>query len=334
MRAVKHQEFWRGRNVFVTGANGFLGSWLASALVDLGAEVIVLVRDRVLRGGLQLQGLEDKVTLVGGDLTDYALLERTLNEYWIDTCFHVAAQAIVKVANRSPLSTFESNIRGTWHLLEACRNSREVSRIVVASSDKAYGDHDQLPYEEILSLRGSYPYDVSKVCADILARCYANTYGLPLAVTRCANLYGGGDLNFSRLIPETMRAVLTDLDPIIRSDGTLIRDYMHVQDGVEGYLLLAENIGRDCINGEAFNFGTERPISVLELVTKIIELSGRANLKPNVRGQGKPHAEIDRQYLSSRKAAEHLGWEVQTDLETGLMETLEWYQGYLAQTWI
>lgn len=328
---LSRREFWRGRHVFITGANGFLGSWLARALVELGAEVVVLVRDQVARGGLRLQGVEDRVTLVNGDLTDYALLERTLNEYWIDSCFHVAAQAIVSVANRSPLSTFESNIRGTWHLLEACRNSPEVTRMVVASSDKAYGPHTQLPYEEGLSLNGSYPYDASKACADILANCYARTFDLPLAITRCANLYGGGDLNFSRLIPDTMRAVLCDQDPIIRSDGTLVRDYMYVQDGVEGYLRLAENMDRECISGEAFNFGTERPVSVLDLVTRIIELSGRDNLKPKIQGRGKPHAEIDRQFLSSRKAADLLGWEAQIDFDTGLRETLKWYQAYLAQ---
>lgn len=326
------QDFWRGRKVFITGANGFLGSWLTKALVDHGAEVVALVRDRVAHGGLRLQGVEDSITWVNGDLTDYALLERTLNEYWIDSCFHVAAQAIVSVANRSPLSTFESNIRGTWHLLEACRNSQGVSRIVVASSDKAYGDHAQLPYEESLSLNGSYPYDASKACADILANCYARTFDLPLAITRCANLYGGGDLNFSRLIPDTIRAVLANQDPVIRSDGTLVRDYMYVQDGVEGYLLLAENIEQDRIRGEAFNFSAEQPAGVLELVTKIIELSGRQSLKPNILGKGKPHAEIDRQYLSSRKAAELLGWKAQRDLDSGLAETLKWYQDYFALT--
>ncbi|MFQ5923632.1 MAG: GDP-mannose 4,6-dehydratase [Anaerolineales bacterium] len=328
---MSRQEFWRGRKVFITGANGFLGSWLARALVSHGAEVVALVRDRVAQGGLRLQGVEDSVTLVNGDLTDYALLERTLNEYWIDSCFHVAAQAIVSVANRSPLSTFESNIRGTWHLLEACRSRPEVTCIVIASSDKAYGDHAQLPYEETLSLNGAYPYDASKACAVILASCYARTFELPLAITRCANLYGGGDLNFSRLIPDTMRAVLEDQDPIIRSDGTLVRDYMYVQDGVEGYLLLAEKIEQDHIKGEAFNFGAERPISVLDLVAKIIELSGRQNLKPSIRGKGKPHAEIDRQYLSSHKAAKFLGWKAQRDLDSGLIETLKWYEAFFAQ---
>lgn len=328
---MTREDFWQERKVFITGANGFLGSWLTKALVDKGAEVVALVRDRVTRGGLHLQNLEGQVTMVSGDLTNYALLERTLNEYWIDTCFHVAAQSIVAVANRSPLSTFESNIRGTWHLLEACRNSQTVTRIVVASSDKAYGGHDQLPYEESFNLNGIYPYDASKACADILARCYARTYNLPLAVTRCANLYGGGDLNFSRLIPDTIRAVLTHRDPIIRSDGTLVRDYMYIQDAVDAYLLLAENMEKDGIKGEAFNFGTERPASVIEVVTKIIKLSGQYDLKPNILGKGKPHAEIDRQYLSSHKVAERLGWRVKWTFEEGLRETIEWYRHYLAQ---
>lgn len=329
MSTRQRRDFWQDRKVLITGANGFLGSWLTRGLVDNGAEVVALLRDRVAPGGLHLQNLEGQVTMVSGDLTDYSLLKRLLNEYWIDTCFHLAAQSIVAVANRSPLSTFESNIRGTWYLLEACRNSKTVTRIVVASSDKVYGDLDQLPYEEDFNLEGIYPYDASKACADILSRCYAHTYDLALGVTRCANLYGGGDLNFSRLIPDTIRAVLVNRNPVIRSDGTPVRDYMYVEDAVNAYLLLAENMEREGIMGEAFNFGTERPVSVLELVTTIIGLSGRQNLKPEILIQSKPHAEIKRQYLSSRKAAERLGWEAKWSLEAGLKETLKWYHNYL-----
>lgn len=320
--------YWQERNVFITGANGFLGSWLARALVERGARVVALIRDEVAQGGLQLMGIEDAVTLARGDLKDFALLERLLNEYEAHTCFHLAAQAIVGAANRSPLSTFESNIRGTWHLLEACRRTSSVRCVVVASSDKAYGRHDRLPYQEDMSLLGLYPYDASKACADILARSYFQTYDLPVSVSRCANLYGGGDLNFSRIVPDTIRAILNNRNPVIRSDGTPVRDYLYVEDAVQGYLALAEQQESASLAGEAFNFGTARPVSVLDLVNRLILLSGRTQLAPVV--QGRPlSGEIDRQFLSSDKAKRLLGWEARHSLEESLRKTLRWYEDYL-----
>lgn len=322
-------DYWQDRNVFVSGANGFLGSWLARALVARGARVVVLIRDRVAGGGLQLMGIREAVTLVRGDLGDYLLLERLLNEYEVHTCFHLAAQAIVGAANRSPLPTFESNIRGTWHLLEACRRTATVRCVVVASSDKAYGQHERLPYLEDFPLLGVYPYDVSKVCAEILSRSYFHTYNLPVSVTRCANLYGGGDLNFSRIVPDTVRAILENRNPVIRSDGTPVRDYLYVEDAVDGYLALAEQQGAAGIAGQTFNFGTGQPVSVLELVERLISLSARVHLAPEVRGQP-THGEIDRQYLSSDKAGRVLGWQAAHSLEAGLSKTLRWYRAYLA----
>ena len=244
------------------------------------------------------------------------------------TCFHLAAQAIVVAANRSPLSTFESNIRGTWHLLEACRRTRMMRCVVVASSDKAYGRHDRLPYQEDYPLLGIHPYDASKACADILARSYFQTYGLPVSVTRCANLYGGGDLNFSRIVPDTIRAILNDRNPVIRSDGSPVRDYLYVEDAVQGYLALAGQQESANVAGEAFNFGSGRPVSVSELVSKLIALSGRTHLAPDVQGQSTP-GEIDRQYLASDKAKQLLGWQARHSLEEGLTQTLRWYENYL-----
>lgn len=324
-KAKVDQQYWRDRSVLVTGANGFVGSWVARTLVEGGAKVVALVRDVPAHGGLTLQGLAGKVDAVSGSLTDYPVVERVINEYDVEVCFHLAAQAIVRVANRSPLSTFESNIRGTWNLLEACRNSKTMLGAVVASSDKAYGAYDRLPYDEAFELRATYPYDVSKACTDMLARCYHRTYGLAVAVTRCANIYGGGDLNFSRIVPDTLRALIHGKAPVIRSDGTPLRDYMYVVDAAEAYLTLAEQLARDGVAGEAFNFGTERPISVLDLVKEMIAVSGRRGLEPEVLGRGKSAGEIDAQYLSCRKARERLGWEPRFDLSWGLKESYGWY---------
>lgn len=325
-------DFWKGRNVFVTGGDGFIGSWLTRALVEKGANTTCLIRDIAPQGGLTLQKLTGKVTMVFGNITDYALIQRVLNEKKIDTCFHLAAQAIVQVANESPLSTFESNIKGTWVLLEACRNSRNVSRIVVASSDKAYGKHDKLPYTEEFSLLPVHPYEASKACCDILVRSYAQTYELPVAVTRCANTYGGGDLNFSRIIPDTIRSILQNKNPIIRSDGTPLRDYIYVEDIVNAYLVLAEKLEDKKNRGEAFNFGTGKPVSVLELVKKIIDLSGKSSLKPLIKGKGKLKGELDKQYLSSKKAQRMLSWHARVTLEEGLLETIEWYRRHFAKS--
>lgn len=320
------EDFWKGRNVFLTGANGFVGTWLAKALVDKGATVIALIRDIIPESPLEYMAVSPKLSaIVYGTTTDYDVVERTFNEYAIDTCFHLAAQAITTAANQSPPSTFESNIKGTWNVLEAARNSKTLQRIVVASSDKAYGEHDKLPYKEDFPLLASHPYDASKACTDILARTYWNTYDLPVAVSRCANIYGGGDLNFSRIVPDTIRAVLYDKRPVIRSDGTPIRDYMYVSDAVDAYLLLAERIDNPKVTGEAFNFGTEEPVSVLELVDKIIQASGKTSLEPVIKGTSKMAGEIDKQYLSITKARSVLGWDPKYDLEDGLLETISWY---------
>lgn len=318
---------WKTRNVFVTGANGFVGSWITRVLAEKGANVVILLRDEIPDSPLGHMGdVYDKLGgIVKGNIVDYTTVERIFNEYEVDTCFHLAAQALVGVANRSPLSTFESNIKGTWNVLEAARNIKTLQAVVVASSDKAYGEHDQLPYQEDFCLNALHPYDASKACTDILARTYSNTYKMPVAVTRCANIYGGGDLNFSRIIPDTVRSILLDKDPIIRSDGTPIRDYMYIMDAVDAYLTLAENVEK--VRGEAFNFGTNLPISVLELVNKIIEISGKTHLKPVIKG--KAEGEINRQYLSSEKAERMLKWAPKYDLDRGLGETIAWYKKYV-----
>ena len=317
---------WKNRNVFVTGANGFIGSWITKALVEKGANVVILIRDEIPASPLSyMSNVCNKLGgIVRGSATDYAAVERIFNEYEVNTCFHLAAQAIVGVANMSPLSTFESNIKGTWNVLEAARNAKTLKKVIVASSDKAYGEHEKLPYSEEFCLNASHPYDASKACADILARTYFNTYGLPVAVTRCANIYGGGDLNFSRIIPDTIRSVLFDRNPIIRSDGTPVRDYLYIADAVDAYLTLAEKLEK--VKGEAFNFGTNSPVSVLELVNKIIKISGKTHLKPIVKGEAK--GEINRQYLSSEKARKMLGWKPRYNLDRGLKETIAWYKKY------
>jgi len=287
------------------------------------------LRDEVPNSPLEYFGARAKLRgIVKGNLTDYSAVERAFNEYEIEACFHLAAQAIVGIANRSPLSTFESNIKGTWNVLEAARNSEVLKKLIIASSDKAYGEHERLPYKEDYCLNALHPYDASKACADILARTYYNTYDLPVCVARCANIYGGGDLNFSRLVPDTIRAVLESKNPRIRSDGTPVRDYLYIKDVVSAYLTLGEKLEK--VKGEAFNFGSNAPISVLELVTKILEFSSSKGLRPIIKGKGKPKGEIDRQYLSSEKAEKLLGWMPKYELEKGLKETLEWYKSYFA----
>jgi CDP-glucose 4,6-dehydratase len=318
---------WKRKNVLVTGADGFIGSWIAKGVIEREANVVTITRDvKKPKISLDLLDIRDKMTLVQGDITDYHLVHRVLNEYSIDTVFHLAAQAIVETANRSPISTFDSNIKGTWVVLEAVRNSKLVERVVVASSDKAYGDQEKLPYTEDMPLLGLYPYDASKACTDILSRCYAKTYGLPIAVTRCANVYGGADLHMNRLVPGTICAVLRGEVPVIRSDGSPKRDYMYIKDAVNAYMILAENLDRKEIRGEAFNFGTEKPISVLELFNKIIKICGK-KVKPKILNIAKN--EIQCQYLSSEKARKVLGWSVKYSLDEGLKETVRWYRKYL-----
>lgn len=325
MAEIKN-NFWEGRNVFVTGADGFIGGWLAKTLADSGANVAVVVRDIKKKSSLDIMQIRGKVNIVLGDIIDYKICERIINEYKIDTCFHLAAQAIVGIANKSPLSTFESNIKGTWNILEACRINGSVRRIVVASSDKAYGSQKNLPYTEESPLLGLYPYDASKACADIIAQSYFKSYGLPISITRSANTYGGGDMNFSRIIPDMIVSLLQGRQPVIRSDGTPERDYMYVKDAVYAYLTLAENLGRKEIMGQAFNFGSGKPVSVIQLYQKIASLLIK-NTKPKI--LAKAAREIDRQYLSIEKAKKALKWQPKYSLDEGLRETIEWYKDYL-----
>ena len=270
--------YWRDRPTFVTGGTGLVGSWLVRRLVEAGADVVCLVRDWVPGSELVRSGLYNKVKIVRGDVRDQAKLEEALGEYEIDTVFHLAAQTIVGIANRNPISTFETNIQGTWALLEACRRSPKVKGIVVASSDKAYGDQDILPYDESTPLQGTHPYDVSKSCTDLISYTYAKSYNLPVAITRCGNFYGGGDLNWNRIVPGTIRSVIRGERPIIRSDGQFIRDYFYVEDGAHSYITLAEKLGANpSLKGEAFNFSNEIQVTVLELVDRIDRKSTRLN---------------------------------------------------------
>jgi CDP-glucose 4,6-dehydratase len=320
--------YWQDKNVFVTGASGFLGSWLTETLVQLKANVVVLQRDIVPHSLFTLSGTVNKVTLVRGELQDFSSLERSFNEYEIDTIFHLGAQAIVQTANRSPLPTFESNIRGTWNVLEAARQLDTIQRIVVASSDKAYGQHKELPYSEDFPLQGKHPYDVSKSCTDLIAQTYHTTYGLPVGITRCGNIYGGGDLNFNRIIPGVIRWVHNKQQPLIRSDGTYIRDYIYVKDIVRACLMLAGNLDRKEIQGEAFNFSTKNKKTVLEVTELILRLM-KSKMKPKILNNVK--GEIKHQYLSSEKAKKLLKWTTEYELEQGLKETITWYNTHFKQ---
>ena len=317
------EGFWKGKNTLITGASGFLGSWIAQALVSKDADVTVLLRDEVPHSMLFETGLHKKTNIVRGDLENYGVIERAMNEYEIDTVFHLGAQAIVSAANRSPLGTFKTNIAGTWNVLEAARNSKLVKRVVVASSDKAYGDQEKLPYVEDSPLQGRHPYDVSKSCADLIAQSYFFTYGLPVCVSRCGNLYGPGDLHFNRIIPGTIRSVLLGERPIIRSDGTFVRDYFFVKDATQAYLTLAENMGRKEIDGQAFNFSTGTRHSVLQLVEKILK-EMKSGLKPVIQNEAGP--EIKDQYLSVEKAKRLLNWKAEYSIESGLKQTMPWYR--------
>jgi CDP-glucose 4,6-dehydratase len=312
------------RSVFVTGAYGLLGSWLVGALLARGDRVTVLQRDRAPRSALLLDGVVDRVDVVHGDLNDDGLIARVLGEQGVDTVFHLAAQTIVGTANRSPLATFESNVRGTWTLLEACR-LHSAERVVVAASDKAYGASATLPYREDMPLDPRYPYDVSKAATDMIARSYWHTFGLPVAVTRFANLYGGGDLNRSRLIPEAVDAALAGRAPVIRSDGSPERDFLYVEDAVDAYLQIADALDGDGARGEAFNAGSGRPHAVRDVVARICALAG-TDVQPDVRGSGTPDGEIDRQYVDAGKLRALTGWEPRVDLDEGLRRTIAWYR--------
>jgi CDP-glucose 4,6-dehydratase len=320
-------NFWQDRSVLVTGCTGLLGSWLTEALVARGAKVVGIVRDGVPQSRLFQGDLADRIATVTGSIEDITVLERTLSEYEVDTVFHLAAQTIVGVANRQPLGTFEANIKGTWNLLEACRRVGGVSRIVVASSDKAYGDCLVLPYDEDTPLRGEHPYDVSKSCADLICRSYAVSYNLPICITRCGNFYGGGDLNFNRLIPDTIRSTLRSQPVTIRSDGSYIRDYFYVKDGVLAYLHLAAMMDDQSLWGEAFNFSNELQISVIEMVEKVLYLLQRPDLRPVILNQATN--EIKHQYLSAAKARQRLNWQPKYDLDSALAETIDWYRAFL-----
>ena len=322
------QNFWEGKNVFVTGATGLLGSWLTKSLVDKKANVTILLRDIVPNSLLITSNYINKVNVAKGELEDYLTILRILNEYEIDTIFHLGAQAIVSTANRNPLSTFKSNIEGNWNVLEASRNSKLVQRIIVASSDKAYGENKTLPYTEQTPLQGSHPYDVSKSCVDLIAQAYHKTYSLPVAITRCGNIYGGGDLNFNRIVPQTIRHVIKKERPIIRSDGQYIRDYIYVEDIVKACLLLAGNLDRKEIQGQAFNFSIKNKVKVIEIVNLILKLM-KSNLKPIILNEVKN--EIKEQTLSSEKAKSLLNWQPSYSLEEGLKITIDWYKKYFKE---
>jgi CDP-glucose 4,6-dehydratase len=319
-------DFWKDRNVLVTGCTGLLGSWLTKSLVEKEANVVGLIRDLVPRSNLNWSGFNNNIISVRGEIEDYFLLERTINEYEIETVFHLAAQTIVTIANRNPISTFKANIEGTWNILEACRRSPFVKKIIVASSDKAYGDQEKLPYDEKTPLEGRHPYDVSKSCVDLICRSYYETYGLPVCVTRCGNFYGGGDLNFNRIVPGTIRFIFNNERPIIRSDGSSLRDYFYIEDGAKSYMLLAEKMDDKSIHGEAFNFSTERPMTVLEIVDKI-RIAMNSDLEPLILNQA--NNEIRDQYLSAKKAKSLLNWSPLYTLEDSIKATVDWYRIFL-----
>jgi len=322
------ERFWQDRPVFVTGATGLVGGWLVKRLLAAGADVVCLVRDWVPQSELVRSRDIERVKVVRGDVRNRECLERSLGEYEIDTVFHLAAQTIVGIANRNPVSTFESNIQGTWNLLEACRRSPVVKSIIVASSDKAYGDQAVLPYSEDTPLQGQHPYDVSKSCADLMAHTYAVSYQLPVAITRCGNFYGGGDLNWNRIVPGTIRSAFRGERPIIRSDGSYVRDYFYVEDGAAAYMTLAEALAkRPELGGEAFNFSNELQVSVLDLVRQVLAQMG-STLEPDVRNEA--NNEIRRQYLSAGKAREALSWQPLYTLDDGLGKTITWYREFLA----
>ncbi len=323
-----NRAFWLDRPTFVTGGTGLVGSWLVRRLIDAGADVVCLVRDWVPQSELVRAKLIDQVKVVRGDIRDREIIERVLGEYEINTVIHLAAQTIVTIANRNPLSTFETNIAGTWNLLESCRRSPSVKQIVVASSDKAYGDQETLPYNESTPLQGQHPYDVSKSAADLIANTYAVSFDLPVAITRCGNFYGGGDLNWNRIIPGTIRSILRGQNPIIRSDGKYIRDYFYVEDGAAAYMLLAEKLAEHPeLKGEAFNFSNEIQVTVCEIVERILKLMD-SNLKPEILNQ--VQNEIRHQYLSAEKARRVLNWHPLFSLDEGLKKAIEWYKDFIA----
>ena len=323
-------KFWLDRPTLVTGGTGLIGGWLVRRLRELGADVVCLVRDWVPQSELVRSGLLAQVKVVRGDVRDQSLLERTLGEYEIDTVIHLAAQTIVGIANRNPVATMETNIAGTWALLEACRRSSLVKQVVIASSDKAYGNHEELPYNETFPLQGRHPYDVSKSCADLIAQSYAQTYDLPVAITRCGNFYGGGDLNWNRIVPGTIRSILREQRPVIRSDGHFVRDYFYAEDGAAANIILAEALARKPeLRGQAFNFSNETQVTVLELVDRLLGLMD-SRLKPEIRNEATN--EIRHQYLNAARARELLQWQPLFTLDEGLRRTVAWYKEFFGST--
>jgi CDP-glucose 4,6-dehydratase len=328
LAGVGVRSFWRDRSVLVTGATGLVGGWLTRRLREAGADVVCVVRDWLPQSELVRSRLIEQVKVVRGDICDRNLLERTIGEYETEVVIHLAAQTIVGVANRNPISTFESNIQGTWSVLEACRRSPGVRAIVIASSDKAYGEQVNLPYGEDTPLEGRHPYDVSKSCADLIAQCYAKTYALPIAITRCGNFYGGGDLNWNRIVPGTIRSVLRGDRPLVRSDGQYVRDYFYVEDGAAAYMLLVEQLYcRPELRGMAFNFSNEAEVTVLDLVNRILRTMD-SELEPRVLNEASN--EIRRQCLNASRAREVLSWSPLFTLDNGLDRTISWYREFAA----
>jgi len=314
-----NKDFWRDRNVFVTGSTGLIGGWVVQNLLELNANVITLVRDWIPGCLINRNQLWNSINVVRGDICDMPLLERMIGEYEVETILHLAAQTIVPIANRNPISTFETNIAGTWRLLEAARRNSTVKQIVIASSDKAYGEVKELPYVESTPLNAQYPYDVSKSCTDLISRCYARTWNLPVVITRCGNFYGGGDLNWNRIVPGTIRSLLRNQSPIIRSNGKMIRDYIYAEDAVFAYFRLAEALSeKPEIAGHAFNFSNENPLSVVEMVEKISQVLG-SSIKATTKGEAS---------LDSTKAKEILNWKPLYSMDEGLNRTVEWYRQY------
>jgi CDP-glucose 4,6-dehydratase len=310
----------------ITGARGFGGAWLAKALLERGEQVVSLDHDHPERphSTLGLLGIEADVADTTGDVADIELLDRLIREHEVSAVFHLAAEAIVATVAASPVRAFETNVRGTWNVLEACR-ANGVERVVVASSDKAYGAHDELPYREDFPLKPTAPYEASKAAADLLARCYWPSYGVPVAVTRFANIYGGGDLNFSRLVPEAVCAAIDGRAPVLRSDGSPERDLLYVEDAASAYLAIADALDRDDVRGEAFNAGGGQPYAVGEIVDLVVRLAG-SDVEPDIQGRGNPEGEIDRQFVDPTKLRERTGWEPRVGLEDGLERTIEWYR--------
>ncbi len=320
------QAFWRDKRVFITGATGFVGSNLVSALSECCPNIICLIRDAIPWAPFFMQGLNSKVVSVHGDLQDYFLLERVLCEYEINIVLHLGAQTIVTIAHQGPIGTFKSNIEGTWNLLEACRKYQKTQAIVVASTDKAYGSSQILPYKEDFPLLARGIYDVSKSCADMIAQAYAQSYKLPVCVTRSANLFGPGDLNFNRIIPGTIKAAFFKEELQIRSDGNFLREYFYIKDAVSAYLQLAEKMVESGLEGEVFNFGTDYRYPVNAMVDLILRLMKVPNLKKCILNQAQ--GEIRDQYLDATKAKEQLGWKPKWKMEPALMETIHWYEDF------